>query len=164
LARPASPTHVEVEIKLEADADAVLPDLSHLPGVFDVRAAETDDLDAVYFDTDGLCLIRAGITLRRRSGGIDEGWHLKLPGLGVDVSGATSGSDATPRLEVHRPLGRRPGVVPAPLLALVAARLLGAPVAPVARIRTARTRYDLIGVDGEKLAEVADDAVTAGAG
>ena len=36
-------------------------------------------LDAVYFDTADLRLARAGITLRRREGGCDPGWHLKLP-------------------------------------------------------------------------------------
>jgi hypothetical protein len=33
----------------------------------------------VYFDTSDLRLLRAGVTLRRRTGGPDEGWHLKLP-------------------------------------------------------------------------------------
>ena len=36
-------------------------------------------LDAVYYDTADLRLIGAGITLRRRTGGQDAGWHLKLP-------------------------------------------------------------------------------------
>ena len=36
-------------------------------------------LDAVYFDTPGKDLARNRITLRRRTGGPDAGWHLKLP-------------------------------------------------------------------------------------
>ena len=59
-------------------------------------------LSAVYFDTEDLRLARAGITLRRRSGGTDDGWHLKLP----------AGSDA--RDEVRLPpdeLGAPPAAV-----------------------------------------------------
>jgi CHAD domain-containing protein/CYTH domain-containing protein len=142
-------THLEVEIKLEAPANAVLPDLSTLPGVASAPLEGTDDLDAVYFDTADLRLIRSGITLRRRTGGRDQGWHLKLP------------ADNGARLEVHRPLGAQPRVVPPPLLALVKARLLGEPLAPVAHIRTTRARFALRSPDGARLAEVADDAVTA---
>jgi CHAD domain-containing protein len=150
--------HLEEEIKLEAETDAVLPDLSDLPGVFEIRAAPPDELDAVYFDTAELRLIRAGITLRRRAGGTDEGWHLKFPAPFTASGGYGAG---TARLEVHRPFGRRAGVVPPSLLALVRSRLRGEAVSPVARIRTHRTRYDVIGADGAKLAEVADDVVTA---
>lgn len=147
-------THLEVEIKLEAPADAVLPDLTTLPGVGSVAVESTDELDAVYFDAADLRLIRSGITLRRRTGGPDQGWHLKLP------EGALGARDSA-RLEVHRPLGAQPRVVPPPLLALVKARLLGEPLAPVARIRTTRARLALHSPEGARLAEVADDAVTA---
>jgi len=43
-------------------------------------AGESDVLDAVYYDSDNLSLLSHGITLRRREGGGDQGWHLKLPG------------------------------------------------------------------------------------
>jgi hypothetical protein len=43
--------------------------------------------EADYYDTDDLRLIRGGITLRRRRGGDDAGWHLKLPLTLVDRSG-----------------------------------------------------------------------------
>ena len=36
-------------------------------------------MSATYFDTEDLDLNRHKITLRRRVGGDDEGWHLKLP-------------------------------------------------------------------------------------
>src|SRR5512144_1290328 len=62
-------------------------------------------LSAVYYDTEDLRLARAGITLRRRSGGSDDGWHLKLP----------AGRDA--RDEVRLPAGE-PGAPPAPLVVL----------------------------------------------
>ncbi|WP_242418751.1 CYTH domain-containing protein, partial [Frankia sp. CpI1-P] len=42
-------------------------------------APRTVTLDAVYYDSDDLRLARNQITLRRRTGGHDAGWHLKLP-------------------------------------------------------------------------------------
>src|SRR5690242_8931308 len=36
------------------------------------------ELSAVYYDTADLRLIRSRLTLRRRRGGSDAGWHLKL--------------------------------------------------------------------------------------
>ena len=86
--------HREVERKYDVGPDAVVPDL---PG-----AAEPveHDLVATYYDTPDLRLQDARITLRRRTGGVDEGWHLKLPGEG----------DA--RVEVHAPLGERRGCRP----------------------------------------------------
>ena len=36
-------------------------------------------LTAAYLDTDDLRLARWRVSLRRREGGTDEGWHLKLP-------------------------------------------------------------------------------------
>jgi hypothetical protein len=56
----------------------------------------------MYFDTADLRLAEAGATLRRRVGGLDDGWHLKLavtPGV---------------RTELQRPLGRSVRTVPAP--------------------------------------------------
>ncbi|MGH3480415.1 MAG: CYTH domain-containing protein, partial [Nocardioidaceae bacterium] len=72
-------THLEVERKYDAAPEARLPDLTRLPGVAGVAEPEQYDLDAVYFDTADLALARGRITLRRRTGGHDAGWHLKLP-------------------------------------------------------------------------------------
>jgi len=55
-------------------------------GVAAVQELPEQLLDAIYYDTADLRLIRAGITLRRRTGGEDAGWHLKLP------AGATPGT------------------------------------------------------------------------
>ena len=56
-------------------------------------AVAVQQLDAVYFDTPDHDLAAHQITLRRRTGGTDAGWHLKLP----------AGPDA--RTEVRAPLG-----------------------------------------------------------
>lgn len=69
---------LETETKYEASGDVVLPPLDGLPQVASTRADE-ERLAAQYWDTADLRLLRAGLTLRRRTGGHDAGWHLKLP-------------------------------------------------------------------------------------
>jgi CHAD domain-containing protein len=139
---------LETERKYEADAETQLPALAGLPGV----AAESEPaefrLDAEYFDTDDLRLLRAGITLRRRHGGDDAGWHLKLP------AGQYS------RTELHLPPGRS-RTVPAELARLVRVHSRGTRLGPVARIETVRRQRLLLDGDGTSLAEVVDDEVSA---
>jgi CHAD domain-containing protein len=141
-------THHEVEIKLDAERSFVLPDLHGLPGVTAVGAGEVQQLEAVYLDSADLRLARHGTTFRRRTGGTDAGWHLKLPDAGQG------------RIEVRRGLGRSVSAAPPKLLGLVRVQLRGEPVAPVARITTRRTVYRLLGPGDVVLAEVADDEVT----
>jgi hypothetical protein len=69
----------ETERKYEFEPGAVLPSLQDLPEVAAESALAEQKLTAQYFDTAGLRLIRGGVTLRRRRGGKDQGWHLKLP-------------------------------------------------------------------------------------
>src|SRR5262249_60809386 len=73
---------IEVERKYSVGADFVMPDLSRAPGVASVTSPRTYHLTAIYFDTPGFRLASARITLRRRTGGTDAGWHLKLPAGG----------------------------------------------------------------------------------
>lgn len=138
-------THLEIERKYDAAAGFALPDLSGLPGVADVREASPVRLHAAYFDTPDLRLAARGITLRRRRGGTDAGWHLKLPA-------------AAGRLEVRAPLGRA-REVPGRLASLVAAYTRGEPLRQVATLDTDRRVTLLLDEDGDPLAEVADDAV-----
>jgi inorganic triphosphatase YgiF len=142
--------HLETEQKYDAAADFVLPDLSGL----DRRAKATGRhryyLSATYFDTEDLDLIKNRVTLRRRVGGPDEGWHLKLP-VRKDT-----------RQEVRLPLSAgEAGTVPAPLAAQVEDITAGRPLHPIAILDTERTVVALTGQAGEPLAEVADDLVTA---
>jgi inorganic triphosphatase YgiF len=101
----------------------------------------------VYFDTEDLRLARSGITLRRRTGGNDDGWHLKLP----------AGPDA--RDEVRLPTEEL-GAPPAPLVALTRVAHRGAPLVPVVELDTARQEWTLVDGDGRPLATVTDDRVT----
>jgi CHAD domain-containing protein len=137
----------ETELKYEAEAGIALPAFERLPQVSSIRDAPAEHLDAEYYDTSDLRLIRAGITLRRREGGHDAGWHLKLP----------AGADS--RREIGVPLGGN--AVPEALAQLVRVHSRGQELRPVARIRTDRRRLLLLGPSGSELAEVATDEVTA---
>jgi len=145
--------YLETEQKYDADADFVLPDLSGLEGRVRSAAPRRYYLSATYFDTEELDLIRNRITLRRRVGGADEGWHLKLP-VRKDT-----------RQEVRAPLGDGGSgsiePVPARLAAQVEDITAGRPLRPIAILDTERTVVTLTGQAGEPLAEVADDRVTA---
>jgi CHAD domain-containing protein len=138
----------ETETKYDAPAEAALPDLGGLPDVASLSASPEQRLEAEYFDTEDLRLIRAGITLRRRTGGDDEGWHLKLP------AGPAS------RTEIRLPLGRSAHEVPAELAELVRVRVRDKSLQPVASVTTRRRTIALIDPASNSLAEVADDQVT----
>jgi inorganic triphosphatase YgiF len=142
--------HLETEQKYDAAADFVLPDLSGLEGRGKAAGRQRFYLSATYFDTDDLDLIKNKITLRRRVGGPDEGWHLKLP-VRKDT-----------RQEIRTPLSEGDtGAVPATLAAQVQDVTAGRPLHPIAILDTERTVVILAGQAGEPLAEVADDLVTA---
>ncbi len=128
---------------------APLPRLDDLPEVAGSSGAQEYVLEAEYYDTDDFRLIRHGVTLRRRRGGTDPGWHLKLP-----VSSET-------RREIRLPLGRGGRQVPARLSALVRGYTRGAALRPVARIRTRRQVLTLVDDAGGSLAEIAADDVSA---
>ncbi|MFI6449200.1 CHAD domain-containing protein [Kitasatospora sp. NPDC050543] len=121
-----------------------------LPGVAQVVPAEPQMLDAVYYDTPDLRLLRRQITLRRRTGGNDAGWHLKLP------------RDADTREEIHEPLASgATGQVPSPLTLRLAVLVRGRTLVPVAHLHTRRRRELLLDAAGATLAEITEDQVTA---
>ncbi|HLM05680.1 MAG TPA: CYTH and CHAD domain-containing protein [Blastococcus sp.] len=140
--------HLEVERKFDVDPHFVLPELAGLPGVSAVDGPVEHQLSAVYHDSSDLRLLRARVTLRRRTGGADAGWHLKLPA-------------GSARRELHAPLGRAVRKPPAGFLAPVAGILRGSAPGPVAALETRRTVTTLRDAGGRALAEVADDNVTA---
>jgi CHAD domain-containing protein len=145
-----TPGHLEVERKYDVDTLFALPELTGQGGVVAADGPVEHHLEAVYYDTPDLRLIRARVTLRRRTGGPDAGWHLKLP-AGVA------------RREVHAPLGPAAGDPPRALLEPVTGILRGASARPVATLRTRRLVTELRDADGRVVAEVAEDMVTAAA-
>ncbi len=140
--------HVEIERKVEPGPDFAVPDLTAVDGVAAVGEPVEHHLAATYFDTADLRLARAGVTLRRRTGGTDAGWHLKLPAAGHA------------RTEVHHPLGPRRAVPPKAVVAPVLGIVRTAPVAAVAALDTTRVVTTVLADGGRVLAEVAEDSVT----
>jgi CHAD domain-containing protein len=139
----------ETEAKYDAPTGVALPGLDRLPRVAGTSGPDEERLEAEYYDTTDLRLIRAGITLRRRSGGRDAGWHLKLP-----VGPGT-------RREIRLPLSEDGRQAPPELAGLVRVHTRGEPLRPIARLATRRKRLVLLDRLGESLAEVAADDVSA---
>ena len=139
----------EIERKYEADGHtdlSDLPDLTQVPGVSAVIDRGVAELDATYYDTADQRLAAASLTLRRRTGGHDAGWHLKLP-----VSDGV-------RDEIHAPLS---DTVPHALTGLVRSRVRDAELVPVVRLRSSRDVRHLVDGTGGLLAEVSVDRVRA---
>ncbi|WP_350354538.1 CYTH domain-containing protein [Corynebacterium aquatimens] len=139
--------HLEVELKLAVDEQTSVPDLAQLPGVASMLGTEQHNLSAIYYDTKDLRLTRQKITLRRRTGGSDDGWHMKIP--------AGDG-----RRELRVPLDD-PAQVPNELLEQVRAIVRTEPLEPIAQVDNRRVESKLAGENGEPVAEFCDDHVTA---
>ncbi|WP_262058174.1 CYTH and CHAD domain-containing protein [Streptomyces sp. STR69] len=138
-------TKREIERKYESE-ESGLPDLTGVAGVKAVIDKGVVSLDAVYYDTADERLAAASTTLRRRTGGSDAGWHLKVPvAPGV-------------RDEIREPLS---DTVPRSLAGLVRSRVREAELLPVVRLRSDRDVRHLVDADGVLLAEVSVDAVRA---
>ncbi|MEU8778416.1 CYTH and CHAD domain-containing protein [Streptomyces sp. NPDC048606] len=143
-------TQREIERKFEFTKSGAerrgVPDLTGTAGIATVRDRGTAELDAVYYDTPDHRLAADGITLRRRTGGEDAGWHLKLPvAPGV-------------RDEVRADLS---DTVPGPLAALIRSRVREGDLRPRVRLLSSRRISHLLDADGALLAELSTDAVTA---
>ncbi|WP_406202834.1 CYTH and CHAD domain-containing protein [Streptomyces sp. NBC_01017] len=138
-------TKREIERKYESD-DSGLPDLTGVAGVDAVVDKGVAQLDATYYDTADQRLAASSITLRRRTGGSDAGWHLKFPvAPGV-------------RDEVQEPLS---DTLPDTLAGLVRSRVRDTELVPMVRLRSERDVRHLVDADGGLLAEVSVDAVRA---
>ncbi|GAA3648849.1 CYTH domain-containing protein [Microbacterium marinilacus] len=138
---------VEIERKFDVEAGTPVPDWIGVQGVAAVSAGEERHLDALYLDTDDLALGRAGVALRRRTGGPDAGWHIKGPlvdGGRTELGWPLSDGDAVPD-EV----------------AAEVARWSTEGLSPLARIVNDRTAYALLDADGGVIAEFVDDHVRA---
>jgi len=145
-------THREVERKFRVHAMFDLPDLAALGLAASTEAPEPFVMRAVYHDTPDLTLFRWGITLRRREGGSDEGWHMKLP---------VAGADGSSRDELRLPLDAGPvGAVPGGFVEVVAPLLRGRQLQPIVTLSTERAPHVLRDGAGRPLVEVVDDIVS----
>src|SRR3984893_7488140 len=142
--------HLEVERKFDVVESTVSPSFEGIAAVAHVDKSPVESLDATYFDTQTQDLARNKITLRRRTGGHDAGWHLKLP----------AGPDA--RTEIRTPLGSADDdTVPSGLLDVVLAIVRDRPIKPVARITTQRESQVLYSIEDAALAEFSNDPANA---
>ena len=141
-----SSRYVELERKFDVSDDTTSPSFAGQSVVVRTDQLPDQPLEAVYFDTADYDLATHWVTLRRRSGGSDDGWHLKLP----------SATEA--RTEVRAPLGPD---LPEDLRDTVLAIVRDRPLLPVARISTTRAVTMLYGSEGSAVAEFCDDRVTA---
>lgn len=139
--------NLEVERKFDVGGSVALPGLTAIAGVDHVGTRSDQTLDAVYFDTATLALAARRITLRRRTGGKDAGWHLKLPVA------------AGERREIKEPLNKDLDSVPLRLKQLVLAHTRNQELVAVAHLTTRRTAIPLVAADGTVLAEFSDDRV-----
>lgn len=140
---------VEIERKYDIDGQTSLPRLNGVGGVTQVRYRPPMALEAVYFDTADRDLSANQVTLRRRTGGPDAGWHVKI-GRGDR------------RIEMQFALGPSEDLtVPGRILDLVRVHARGKALVQIARLNTLRSVVDLVDGQGLLLAEVSDDQVAA---
>lgn len=136
----------EREDKYDVDAGWRLPDLADL--LPERGRLETAELRLVntYFDTPSAHLAQLGVTLRRREGGPDAGWHLKVP-AGLARTEITDSSDSS--------------TLPQELGSILTGLRAGEELRPTATLTVVRTTHRLTTDDGAVMAEVADDLVSA---
>lgn len=149
----AHTSQTEIERKYAVEGEQALPALDGVGRdsgveVAEVRRLEPFTLEAVYVDTDDLALARRRIALRRRRGGHDAGWHVKLPA-------------AEGRTELQWPLGDDDDSVPDEVRAAVLVHVRDRALTPLARITTSRHVTELRDADGGLVVEIADDTVRA---
>lgn len=147
-------SYLEVEYKFRVPAGFELPDFSHLG--FRTDEQEPLDLTAAYFDTDTATLLRWGVTLRHRTGGVDDGWHAKIP---------LESDQGIMREEIRVPGDSEE--VPAELIEILSPLLRGQTVTHRATVRTHRRPHvtsaaspHMPSADGEALVEVVLDEVS----
>jgi CHAD domain-containing protein len=124
-------------------------DWSGLAGYTVTDAAVEHRMEAVYYDTADMALHRHGVALRRRTGGADDGWHVKLRETGG-------------RHEAQFPLAdEAPEQMPDVVQRLVEGATGGQPLHPIATLRTTRRVLSVTDAAGEQVGEVAIDDVEA---
>jgi len=125
-------------------------DPTSLVGVYaegEVGRGGEEHLEAVYYDSKDLRLLRDGVSLRFR-----DGWMVKL-------TQPTDRPDLMQRLEV--PVAGPKGIVPVAALDLVRSSARGADLVPVARLSTDRETFVVRDAGGAEVAEIAFDRVVA---
>jgi len=153
-------SHIEREDKFDVEADFIVPDVTALLAPGAQVTARSEKLRSHYFDTAALDLLRADITLRRRTGTTDVGWQLKVPHKPAREEIRLSDEDNS-ELAAQASRG---SPVPDELERLLFGVTRGQPLAQVAVVTTERSVHRLLDVDRTLLAEIDDDNVHASVG
>ncbi|MCU1462489.1 MAG: hypothetical protein JWO37_2564 [Acidimicrobiales bacterium] len=140
----------ETEAKLVAHAGFHMPDLDGVVEGVTAEALTPERLDATYYDTDDLRLARAGVTVRYRTAGGVGTWTVKLP----------DGEEGPALVRRELNFDGSPGAAPQPVSDLVLALMRSRRLAPVARLKTARSGVSLRDAESSRLADVVDDEVS----
>ncbi len=139
---------VEIERKYDVAGQRTPRLKLHKLKNFTVGDPVEHEMSATYYDTADLALAHAKVAVRRRTGGSDDGWHVKYQAGQV-------------RGELHyEPLKTSAQRIPAALRKVLTGLTLGEELTPVATINTHRTVYPVLGEDGQ-YAELCLDAVSA---
>jgi inorganic triphosphatase YgiF len=140
-------THREIETKFDVAPDFVLGDPADIVGSWGRIDSRTVNLASTYYDTAEQNLLRSDLSLRRRSGDADTGWHLKVPGAGfrTELQWPLAGNDQAPE-ELRRLIRPFTGDVE---------------LVPSVTLRTVRTSHQVTAPDGRLVFELADDEVRA---
>lgn len=139
---------VEIERKYDVAGQRTPRLKLHKLEHFTVGDPVEHEMSGTYYDTAELALAHAKVAVRRRTGGSDDGWHVKYQAGQV-------------RGELHyEPLKTSAQRIPAALRKVLTGLTLGEELTPVATINTHRTVYPVLGEDGQ-YAELCLDAVSA---
>lgn len=139
---------VEIERKYDVAGQRTPKLKLHKLEHFTVGEPVEHEMSATYYDTADLALAHAKVAVRRRTGGSDDGWHVKYQAGHV-------------RGELHyEPLKTSARRIPAALRKVLLGLTLGEDLTPVATINTHRTVYPVLGEDGQ-YAELCLDEVSA---
>lgn len=139
-------SYVEREFKFDVEAGFTLPDLDAVLPIGGRLDTGSEQLRSDYYDTVDHALLRAQMTLRRRTGSTDTGWQLKVPHppfreeVRIELLG------------VH---------VPEELRRLLLGVCGGQELTQIASVLTERSVTRLVDADGCHLAEIDDDTVNA---
>lgn len=136
----------EIERKYEAPEGALLP-LSFTSAGLTLLVEDSFEMTATYFDTSDSLLAAHGVALRKRFGGEDEGWHIKIKQSTVSTEYFWPLEDNVPMYAMEK------------LKKLINTETLR--LIPVATINTSRRHCTLANLNDKHVCYLADDEVNA---